>query len=139
MKGDIMNTNRWVDRWRLRRIIALLAIPLNKGGLPGVHDFAKTMEATEIMTRDMKKGDEVTMTTSRGNLLMFIRYMTSMHDAKLSRLATARVGLATLMESDETAIGGGKAEVLLEEWARNQQGKTLKVVDAGGKSIKVKT
>lgn len=134
-----MNTNRWVDRWRLRRIIALLAIPLNKGSKPGVHDFAKTMEATEIMTRGMKEHDEVTMTTTRGNLLMFIRYMTSIHDSKLSRLATARVGLATLMESDETAIGGGKAEVLLEEWARNQQGKTLKVVDAGGKSIKVKT
>lgn len=134
-----MNSNRWVDRWRLRRIIALLAIPLVKGSKPGVHDFAKTMEATEIMTRACKPTDQVTLTTTRGNLLMFIRYMTSIHDTKLSRIATARVALATLMESDETAVGGSKEAVLKEEWARTQEGKTLKVVGPHGRNIKVKT
>lgn len=133
-----MNLNRWVDRWRLRRIIATLAIPLNHGNKPGVHDFAKTMEATEIMSRGLKNEDTVTLQTSRQNLTQFIRYMTSLHDSKLGTLATARVALATIMESDKVAIGGEKEEVLTEEWGKIKKGETLSVVDMGGKRIKVK-
>ena len=132
-----MNTNRWLDRWRLRRIIALLAIPLNHGNKPGVHDFAKTMEATEIMTRGVSNSEQITMTTTRENLTQFIRYMTSLHDSKLSKFATARVGLATIMAKDENAIGGEREEVLREEFAKMQSGTKMKVVDHKGRNMKI--
>jgi len=132
-----MNTNRWLDRWRLRRIIALLAIPLSKGAKPGVHDFAKTMEATEIMTRGTSDSEQISMVTTRGNLTQFISYMTSLHDSKLSKFATARVGLATIMESDESAIGGKKEEVMREEWAKAQAGQKMRVVDHKGRNMKI--
>ncbi|NCF69103.1 MAG: hypothetical protein GWP61_24355 [Chloroflexi bacterium] len=129
--------NRWLDRWRMRRVIAHLAIPLNNGSKSGVHDFAKTMEATEIMTRGSKPSDKITMTTTRENLTQFIRYMTSMHDTKLNWFATARVGLATIMAKDENAIGGNREEVLREEFAKTQAGTKLKVVDQHGRKLKV--
>ncbi len=133
-----MKSSRWVDRWRLRRIIATLAIPLNDGGKPGVHDFAKTMEATEIMTRGVKNDTIVSLQVSRDSLDQFIRYMCSLHDSKLHKLATARVALATIMEPDEAAIGGNKKEVLREEAARTHASGKLKVVDAGGEKFRVK-
>lgn len=131
-----MNTNRWLDRWRLRRIIALLAIPLSKGAKPGVHDFAKTLEATEIMTRGVGKTKEVTLTTTRENLTQFISYLTSMHDGRLSKFATARVALATIMAKDENAIGGKREEVLREEFAKTRSGQKLRVVDHKGRNLK---
>lgn len=130
--------SRFIDRWRLRRIIALLAIPLNNGSRTPVHGFAKTMEATEIMTRGCKKEQKVTMTVTRDELVHFIRYMTTLHDSKISRLTTARVALATIMESDEVAIGGTKHEVLREEAAKTAKGHTLAVVDSKGNEIKVR-
>ena len=131
-----MNTNRWLDRWRLRRIIALLAIPLNHGNKPGVHNFAKMMEATEIMTRGTSNSADITLVATREDLTQFIRYMTSLHDSKLSRFATARVGLATLMESDESAVGGKKEEVLREEFTKSQAGQKMHVVDHKGRNLK---
>lgn len=130
-----MKLNRFVDRWRLRRIIALLAIPLKDGSKPPVHEFAKTLEATEIMTRDCKRNEQVTLTVTREELVQFIRYMTSLHDSKMSRLVVARVALATIMESDEAAIGGTKEKVLLEEMSKHIRAKKSAVVDARGKQI----
>lgn len=129
--------NRWIDRWRLRRIIALLAIPLNNGSKSGVHGFAKTLEATEMISRGQKPDAMVTLNVTREELLQFIRYMTTLHDSKISKLITARVALATIMESDETAIGGKKEEVLAEELSKHVRSKRLKVVDRTGRNIEV--
>jgi hypothetical protein len=130
-----MKLNRFVDRWRLRRIIALLAIPLKNGTKSAVHEFARTLEATEVMSRGCKPNDTVTMNVTREELVQFIRYMTTLHDSKISRLVTARVALATIMESDEKAIGGTKEQVLVEEMTKHVTAKKSSVVDIKGRRI----
>lgn len=131
-----MNFNRWIDRWRLRRIIALLAIPLNLGSKQSVHEFARSLEATEIMSRGMKPDASVSIDVTREELVSFIRYMTTLHDSKISKLVTARVALATMMESDETAVGGKKEEVLAEEMSKHIQAEDSILLHPQGGKVK---
>ena len=98
---------QWFYRWKLKRVVAALALrtSVHSGDKDGVYAFAKMLEATEIMTRGMKKADEVVMTCERHELDQFIRYMTTLHDSRLSLLIRARIGLATLTANAEKVLG----------------------------------
>lgn len=126
-------------RWKLRRVIAALAhrTSVHKSEEDGVYAFAKMLEATEIMTRGMKKDEAVTMTPTREELVQFIRYMTTLHDSRLSLIIRARIGLATLAMKDEKILGESPKDTLATEEARRIKGSTLNVVDPTGKKIKV--
>ena len=123
--------SKWLNRWRLRRIIVALTEQVQQGNQPFVMDFAKQLEATEIMSRGCKKNVEVSMVIERAQLESFIRYMCSLHDAKLSRIMLARVGLATLLTRDERILGAPAEEVLDEEVKRAQKPKEIVIANAG--------
>lgn len=108
---------KWHSRWRLRRII--IALEEQSGANALVHGFARSLEATEIMSRGSKKNALCTITVERADLDAFIRYMTSLHDSKLSRIMLARVGLATLVMRDERAMKAPAEQVMEEEVARS--------------------
>lgn len=117
--------SKWLNRWRLRRIIVALETQSDTNQY--VHDFAKSLEATEIMTRGGKKDAECLITVERAQLDAFIRYMCSLHDSKLSRITLARVGLACLMLRDEKTLKAPPREVLKE--AKSSGGKeTIKQI-----------
>lgn len=121
---------KWLNRWRLRRIIKALTEQCNQGTVPLVLDFVKTLEATEIITRGGKKNMLVSMEIERAQLDAFIRYMCSLHDAKLSRIMLARIGLATLITRDERILGAPAREILDEEIKRSQQPRSEVVAHA---------
>lgn len=114
--------SKWLNRWRLRRIIVALETQSDANKL--VHGFARSLEATEIMSRGNKKDSACLITIERAELDAFIRYMTSLHDDKLSRIMLARVGLACLLVRDETALKGPPKEVLSDALA--ESGKSRK-------------
>lgn len=109
---------KWLNRWRLRRIIIALQGQVNQGNNEQVQGFAKNLEATELMSRGTKKDTEVTITVTRRELDSFIRYMCSLHDAKLSRIMIARIGLSTLVLRDDKALGQPPKEILADEMLR---------------------
>jgi len=131
---------QWFYRWKLKRVVAALAIrtSVRDKDKDGVYAFAKMLEATEIMTRGIKKNDEVVMTCEREELDQFIRYMTTLHDSRLSLLIRARIGLATLTASAEKVLGEKPKEVLKTEAARTLKGRKSTIVDASGRQVELK-
>ena len=125
---------KWKNRWKLRRIIIALEEQTDSNSL--VHNFARSLEATEIMTRGMKKDAECLIKIERADLDAFIRYMCSLHDSKLSRIMLARVGLACLMVRDEDALKEPATSVLHDE--RMRSGKTERgIMTQVGKELKL--
>ncbi len=122
---------KWLNRWRLRRVIVALSQQVQQGSNALVMEFAKTLEATEMMSRGMKKNVNVSMEIERAQLDAFIRYMCSLHDAKLSRIMLARIGLATLMTRDESILKQPPEEVIADEIARSNQPRSEVVGNAG--------
>lgn len=128
---------KWLNRWRLRRIIQALSEQVGQGNQPFVMDFAKQLEATEIMSRGMKKNVTVSIEIERMQLEAFIRYMCSLHDAKLSRIMLARIGLATLILRDERILGAPAKEVLDEEVKRSQKPQS-EIITNASKQLRLK-
>ena len=128
---------KWLNRWRLRRIIMALQGQVNQGNNELVKGFAKNLEATEIMSRGSKKHAEVIITVTRRELDSFIRYMCSLHDAKLSRIMIARIGLATLVTRDDKMLGQPAEVILTEEMARANKSQSDVIVSAG-KQLRLK-
>ncbi len=112
---------KWLNCWRLRRIIVALQEQVNTGNNDLVKDFAKSLEASEIMSRGSKKDAQVIITVERAELDSFIRYMCSLHDAKLSRIMTARIGLATLMTRNDKTLGSPAKQVIKDEMTRSSK------------------
>lgn len=131
---------QWFFRWKLKRVVAALAIrtSVKDSEKDGVYAYAKMLEATEIMTRGLKKGDDVTMSCTRDELDSFIRYMTTLHDSRLSLLIRARIGLATLTASAEKVLGETSENVLATEAAQTMKGRKANIVDAAGKQMEIK-
>jgi len=128
---------KWLNRWRLRRIIMALQGQVNQGNNNLVKGFAKNLEATEIMSRGSKKDSEVIITVTRCELDSFIRYMCSLHDAKLSRIMIARIGLATLITRDDKMLGQPAEVILTEEMARSRLPRS-DVIQHASKSLRLK-
>lgn len=127
---------KWLNRWRLRRIIVALQGQINQGNNSLVKDFAKGLEATEIMSRGMKKNAEVIITVKRNELDSFIRYMCSLHDAKLSRIMIARIGLATLITRDDKTLGQSASQIIIDEMARTKKPQS-EVVQYASKQLRL--
>ena len=130
---------QWFYRWKLRRVVAALAIrtSIRPNDTDGVFAFAKMLEATEIMTRGLKKDDEVSLQCTRKELDQFIRYMTTLHDSRLSLLIRARIGLATLTARAEKVLGETPVEVLKTEAAKTLAGRKSSIVDAAGRKMDI--
>lgn len=131
---------QWFYRWKLKRVVAALAIrtSVRKNDKDGVYAFAKMLEATEIMTRGLKKADEVAMQCERQELDQFIRYMTTLHDSRLSLLIRARIGLATLAATATQVLGEEPKEVLKTEAAKTLKGRKSRIVTPGGSNMELK-
>lgn len=112
-----MTLQSWKTRWRLRRIIAVLHLATDYGLKKSVVDFAESLEATSMMSRgiSMKKDAPLTIHCTREGLDTFIVYMTKLHSSKLSLWHRARIGLATLAMSDESALGETPHEFVARE------------------------
>jgi len=128
---------KWLNRWRLRRIIVALSDQVQQGSTPLVMEFAKTLEATELMSRGLKKNVNVSIEIERAQLESFIRYMCSLHDAKLSRIMLARIGLATLMMRDESALKQAPEDVIKSEAERSSKPRS-EVIQSAGKQLNLK-
>lgn len=110
-----MKNGNWLSRWRLRRIIAALAHATMHGLRPGVEGFAKSLEATSLMSSHGKKDSEVTIRVTKRELNEFITYITKLHVAKQSLLIRARIGLAVLAMSDKQVLGETPEELIARE------------------------
>ncbi len=115
--------NHWLSKWRLKRIIAALAHACNYGLRNEVMEFARSLEATEMMSRGCKNDQLVTITCEREQLAAFITYMTRLHSSKLSLLLRARIGLATLMVSDKYILGEPVEEFIEREFGKAKSSK----------------
>ena len=83
------------------------------------------------MSRGLKKNAEAILSVERADLEAFIRYMTSLHDSKLSRILLARVGLAALVMRDEKALQGTPKDVIGAEVARANKPSEIVIADVG--------
>lgn len=93
---------KWYRRWMLKRIILALKIAVEDHGLkPEVLSFAGALEATNAMSGGAKKDTQITLTTTKQELAVFISYMIQLHSAKLSLLTRARIGLVALLIDDK--------------------------------------
>lgn len=113
----------WLNKWRLKRIIKALARACNYGLREEVVEFARSLEATEMISRGCKNDQMVTLTCKRGDLTSFITYMTRLHTSKLSLLLRARIGLATLMVSDKYILGEPVDEFIEREFSKTKHAK----------------
>ena len=113
----------WLNRWRLKRIILALTNACNYGLKPQVMEFARSLEATENMSRGLKNDQVVTIQCEREELTHFITYMTRLHSGKLSLLLRARIGLATLMCSDKYILGEPVDEFIEREFDKAKHAK----------------
>lgn len=113
----------WLARWRLKRIIAALARATDHGLREEVVQFARSLEATEMISRGCKKDQPVMITAEREQLAAFITYMTRLHTSKLSLLLRARIGLATLMVSDKYILGESVDEFIEREFGKAKRSK----------------
>lgn len=126
---------KWINRWKLRRII--VALEEQQHASKAVHSFARSLEATEIMSRGLKKDAECNITIERHELDAFIRYMTSLHDAKLSRIMLARVALACLITRDEELLKEPPKQIVAEAM-KNSGKKKSALIDVAGKQLELK-
>lgn len=110
-----MKNGTWITRWRMRQIIAALSHATHHGLRPGVQGFAESLEATALMSRDMKKDAVLHIRVTRRELNEFIGYMTQLHTAKQSLLIRARIGLAVLFMSDKQILGEAPEELVARE------------------------
>jgi DNA integrity scanning protein DisA with diadenylate cyclase activity len=108
----------WVSRWKLRQIIKMYDGQTKTVMTTDAFGFIKTLEATAMMSKGMSKHERVTMNLERCEIESFIRYMTSLHDVKISRFNLARLGLATLLQADKHALGEHPAEIIKKELGR---------------------
>lgn len=108
----------WLSKWRLKRIIMALHHATNYGLRPQVVEFARSLEATENMSRGLKNNQMVTITCEREELACFITYMTRLHSSKLSLVLRARIGLASLMVSDRYVLGEPVDEFIGREFGK---------------------
>jgi hypothetical protein len=92
----------WYKRWMLRRIILALQYACEHHGLKNeVKQFAGALEATLHMAAGNKHDQQVTITVTKKELSTFIGYMIQLHNAKLSLLTRARIGLVSLLIKDK--------------------------------------
>jgi len=117
--------SNWLSRWRLRRIIAALKHATDYGLKPEVAGFAKSLEATSMMTRgiSMKKDTPVTIQCTKDELDVFISYMTRLHSSKLSLWQRARIGLATLALKDKYVLGEEPEDFVAREFPNAKSSK----------------
>lgn len=134
LHGHMGPFSKWLNRWKLRRIIMALEDQVSQGTTGPVTGFTKSLEATEIMSRGIKKAALVTITCERAQLDAFIRYMCSLHDAKLSRIMLARIGLATLLTRDEKMLREPAEAVIENEIKRSGESKST-IVRAADKQM----
>ena len=127
--------SKWKNRWKLRRII--VALEEQQDASDGVHSFARSLEATEIMSRGLKKNAECNILIERHELDSFIRYMTSLHDAKLSRIMLARIALACLIVRDEDALKE-PAQKIVDEAMKTTGRKKTEIIDTAGRQLEMK-
>ena len=113
----------WIAKWRLKRVITALAHACNYGLREEVMEFARSLEATEMISRGCKNDQMVTITCEREQLAAFITYMTRLHSSKLSLLLRARIGLATLMVSDRYVLGEPVDEFIEREFSKTKHSK----------------
>lgn len=126
---------KWKNRWKLRRII--VALEEQQASSPEVHGFARSLEATEIMSRGLKKNAECVINVERKELDSFIRYMTSLHDAKLSRIMLARIALACLITRDEETLKEPPQQIV-DEAMKTTGRKKSALVSTAGKQLEMK-
>lgn len=125
---------KWKNRWKLRRVI--VALEEQQHASDAVHGFARSLEATEIMSRGLKKNASCTIEIERHELDAFIRYMTSLHDAKLSRIMLARIALACLIVRDEATLKEPPQKIVDE--ATETTGRTKSsLVSVAGKQLEM--
>jgi len=125
---------KWKNRWKLRRLIVALEEQQDASG--SVHGFARSLEATEIMSRGLKKNAECLITVERQELDSFIRYMTSLHDSKLSRIMLARIALACLITRDEDALKEPPQKIVNEAMASSGKKKSS-IMSTAGKQLEI--
>ena len=125
---------KWKNRWKLRRII--VALSEQQHANTSVHGFARSLEATEIMSRGLKKDADCTISIERHELDSFIRYMTSLHDAKLSRIMLARIALACLITRDEETLKEPPQKIV-DEAMKNSGRKKSQLVSTAGKQLEL--
>lgn len=126
---------KWKNRWKLRRVIVALEEQQHASG--SVHGFARSLEATEIMSRGLKKDAACTISVERHELDAFIRYMTSLHDAKLSRIMLARIALACLITRDEDALKE-PPKAIVDEAMKTTGRKKTEIISTAGKQLEMK-
>ena len=113
----------WLNKWRLKRIILTLHRATDHGLRPQVVEFARSLEATEVITRGLKKKQTVTITCEREELAAFITYMSRLHTGKLSLILRAKIGLASLAMSDRYVIGEPVDEFIKREFGKVKRSK----------------
>lgn len=126
---------KWKNRWKLRRII--VALEEQQSVNDHVHSFARSLEATEIMSRGLKKDAECVINIERRELDSFIRYMTSLHDAKLSRIMLARIALACLITRDEELLKEPPQKIV-DEAMKTSGRKKSALISTAGKQLELK-
>ena len=122
-----MNFQNWLARWRLRRIIVALHHATDHGLKREVQEFARSLEATSMMTRSLslKKDTPIVVSAELDQLNCFVAYMTRLHQSKLSLLYRARIGLATLAMADEHIIGETPKDFIRKEFPKSKSGKMI--------------
>ena len=128
-----MKNGTWLSRWRMRQIVAALSHATHHGMRPGVQGFAKSLEATALMSQGMKKDAAVHIKVTRRELNEFIGYMTNLHVAKQSLLIRARIGLAVLCMSDKQILGETPEELVAREKTNTKSSKDDKVIQLSTK------
>ena len=118
----------WLTRWRLKRIIAALSRATEFGLREGVINFAEAMSITHSLMAGEKQDKTATITVKRKDLTEFITYMTRLHNAKLSLLQRARIGLATLTMSAEEVLGESPEDLINREKPKAQSGRRIHII-----------
>lgn len=113
----------WLNKWRLKRIILALHRATECGLRPQVVEFARSLQATEAMSRGVKKHELVTIVCKRDDLASFITYISRLHDAKLSLIVRARIGLVALICKNQYIVGEPIDEFITREFGKVKRSK----------------
>ena len=113
----------WLSKWRLKRIILALHRATEYGLRPQVVEFARSLEASEAMTRDIKKHEFCTIVCKREDLAAFVTYMSRLHSGKLSLLVRARIGLIALLCKDQYVTGEPVDQFIIREFGKVKRSK----------------
>lgn len=107
----------FITMWKLKRIVKTLESQLMYGQNKKVINFIQALDATCIMAKQAKAGEEVFVAITRGELEAFVRYMTDIHVKKASQLRTAYIGFCSLFLSAKATVGEDP-KTLLEQLAK---------------------